>query len=282
MSYSRPTFPEDHYTRIPNAWIRDGNLRPNAKAILFTIMSHDADYKLSVAQVMRETGLGRDAISAATDHMLERGYLMAVTQRIGERGRFGENHYIVTDCTGIPNPQDSTANPEVSGRNVRIAPQRSNTATVPDRSGAIPPLRRTTTTEEQLDPEEQLPLPQAEGARHLAAVETPAQRIAAAAQELTKEHYDASGGLAKFPAVLAIVKRALSATRDDGSPWYTVDDLRGALKLLRDAGRPVTLETVRAALTTPGAVSSRGYGPRQHVPYRDPDPSTPNAFTEGF
>lgn len=125
MSYRRPKFPEDHFLRLPNAWARDGNLRPNAKAMLMSILSHDPDWDLSTAQLMRETGLGRDAIQAATRHMLALGYLVEVEQtREDGTGRWGGNDYLVTDCVGIPAPPTGTANPHFSGLNVRIDPLR--------------------------------------------------------------------------------------------------------------------------------------------------------------
>jgi biotin operon repressor len=88
----------DHFTQVPNSWIRDGKTRPNGKAVLFVLLSHEAGYRLSIAQVARETGLGRDAVHTAITHLLDRGYLTKVRQPRQAQGRFAENDYELTDC----------------------------------------------------------------------------------------------------------------------------------------------------------------------------------------
>lgn len=277
MSFSRPRFPDDHFTRIPNAWIRDPRLTSNAFRILSVILSHDAHYKLSVAQVMRETGLGRDAIQAATKHMLELGYLLGVAQRVTEAGRFGENHYTLTDCTGLPQPGASPSDPELSGRNVRIGPLRSDPAAVPDRSGAIPPLRRTPTTEDQ-EPLEEHPAPDGSGARHLAAVaeDEAAKELERVVNALAAEHWEATGKVTPFPGVRSIIKVAITA----GHPEPQV---RAALAALRRQRRSLTRNALGLLLADPGkdrsAVTGANYGPL----YQNPDPKThPDAFSGSF
>lgn len=98
MALYRRHHPADHFTQIPNAWVRDGKTRPSGKAVLLILLSHDPGYRLPLAQVMRETGLGRDGVSAAITHLVDRGYLAEVRQTRATSGRFAENDYELTDC----------------------------------------------------------------------------------------------------------------------------------------------------------------------------------------
>lgn len=259
MALIRPALPQLAFTMIPNAWARDGNLRPNAKAVLMSLLSHAEGYRLTTAQIMRETGLGRDGVDAAVDHMLARGYLVSVQQRQGENGRFGENDYTVTDCTDRTPPIPS--DPPKRGRKVRNGPQRSETAPVlpgtgPAVDGYDPPI------EEQGEETTPAPTEQAGDGRHLRAVN--GSSLNQRANALTREHYDASHGMVPFAGVLQIVRRAL----DRGG--YDDDRVRKALGMLRDAGRPVTLQTLHAALESPETVAPRRYGPRAQIS-GDPD-----------
>lgn len=84
-----------------------------------------------------------------------------------------------------------------------------------------------------------------------------AETINQTAQRLTRIYYDRMHGMAKFPAVLSIVKRALNSGR------YTPDDIGAALERLADDGRSVTVDALRYELD--------GF-PAQK---RDPRPSAP-------
>lgn len=247
MSYRRPRFPEDHFLRLPNAWARDGNLRPNAKAILMSILSHDPDYALSVAQLMRETGLGRDAIQAATRHMLDRGYLTEVQQsRHDGTGRWGGNDYLVTDCVGVPAPPTVTADPDISASNVRIDPLRADPGTV-EPGTASPARKKTPTTEDQRIP-----------SGSAAAPEEPT--IGQRAQVLATEHYEGVGKVVSYLGIRSIVAAALSAGHGD-------EQIRSALTHLRRTNRTLTKNALGLLLASPETVRSNGYGSRA---LRDP------------
>jgi hypothetical protein len=259
------------FTQVRNAWLRDRRISWKAKGLLAYFRSHTGGYRLSHAQMVREATDGKDSVTTALRELEAAGYLTRVLNRSG--GRFAEDDYRLTDpfdLSGqlIPGRETRPSHAE-DGRKIRQG-GKSASADSPD--------RQTRPVEEQ---GENTPVPTGQGARHLTPVQTAQQQIIAVAQELTREHYDASGGLAKYPAVLSIVKRALSATDDSGAARWNADAVRGALTALRDSGRPVTLETLRAALTTPQGVRRGGYGAPQ--PYRNPDPRTqPDAFSGGF
>jgi hypothetical protein len=75
--------------------------------------------------------------------------------------------------------------------------------------------------------------------------------------------------MAPFMGVVKVVERALTVPGDDGHPRYTDERVTEALAVLRATGRPVTLQTLHAALETPQTVGAR----RGSTPYRDPDPA---------
>jgi hypothetical protein len=264
VSYSRPRFPDDHFTRIPNAWIRDGNLRPNAKAILFTIMSHDADYKLTTAQIMRETGLGRDAVNAARDHMLERGYLTEVTQTTGERGRFAENHYVVTHCQGIPTPpvgQSALFEPESADRTATVLPV--NGPPVTGQPGPIEEQGEKNTPKKTKN----TPPPAEEGGPMLRDISGEHDEVLRRAQVLAAEHYEATGklgGTRQFQAIRARIIECLEA----GHP---PEQVRPVLAHLRQRGQPLTRARLGSLLADPRLMAAP---PGRHAPYRNPPPGS--------
>lgn len=265
----RPPLPQLAFTMIPNVWVRDPNLDPNAFRILSVILSHSEGYRLGTAQIMRETGLGRDGVDAALDRMLARGYLVSVEQRQGERGRFAENDYTVTSCTDRVPP--IPADPPKRGRKVRNGPQRSETAPVlpgtgPAVDGGDPPI------EDQ--GEKNTPAPTEQGApsdgRHLRAVDDGRQQLA---QSLASEHYEATGklgGSRSFLALRAIVARALEVGHAEPA-------VRAALAHLRQRGRPVTNATLGPLLADPRTMNANG---RPSGAYRDP--TDPDAYRGAF
>jgi hypothetical protein len=253
----RPEFGDDRFTRVPNAWLRDPGCPPGPKAYLSYLLSHAAGYRCSTAQAARDMGVGRDTVSGWNRKLIERGYFLAVEQGRTD-GRFGENDYTITSCTDrvptVPaNPAqltlDDAGKPAVSGKPRTVEPGTENPN---DRS-----------TGEKITPP-----PNGGGAdgeeRHLRAVEGPS--VNQRANVLTREHYDATRGMTPFAGVLQIVRRAL----DGGG--YEDAAVRKALALLRETGKPVTLQTLHAALETPDSVTGRRYGRPPAGPYRDPAP----------
>lgn len=272
VKVTRP--PTVRFVQVRNEWARDRRIGLKEKGLLTYLHSHADGYELSLAQIIRDSTDGKDAVRTGLARLEEAGYLTQVRQR-GDGGRWGEVDYVLADpfdAAGKLLPQEVRETLPLSVEDERIIRQSGLSA--PD-----DPRRETRPIEEQ--GEKTTPVPTGQGGRHLSPVQTPAQRIAEDAQALTKEHYDASGGLARYPAVLSIVKRALSATDDSGASRWNADAVRGALTLLRESGRPVTLETLRAALTTPQGVRRGGYG--APAPYQNPDPARqPDAFSGSF
>lgn len=87
--------PDDHFTIIPNATLRDQRLSYNARGVLMELLSHvdgwetNADALSQLARKYRgeRSGEGRRALRAAFTELEELGYLVRRKER-RERGRF--------------------------------------------------------------------------------------------------------------------------------------------------------------------------------------------------
>jgi hypothetical protein len=127
----RPSFPEDHFTRVPNAWLRDPELPAACKGYLSYLLSHAAGYACSTSQAARDMGANRSTVTAWNAKLVERGYFVAVEQTRDD-GRFGANDYTITSCTSArpPLPENpalfprETAQSTVSGKPRTVEPSR--------------------------------------------------------------------------------------------------------------------------------------------------------------
>jgi hypothetical protein len=80
--------PSDHFTNVPNAWLRSPELTAMEKLVGAYIKSHRPDYPLTFEQMVSEFAEGRDAIRAALRGLEAKGHLRRA-QRRGMTGRFG-------------------------------------------------------------------------------------------------------------------------------------------------------------------------------------------------
>lgn len=263
MAVIRTPLPHSSFTMLRNCWLRDARTSYKAKGLLGYLMSHADGYRVSQAQIVRESSDGRDAVVSGLRELEAAGYLTRQPRRT-ETGRFGEDDYALADPFDqagkliAPTPRETRTVTPLNGRETRHSGK-------PD---AADPMRQTLPIEEHL--EQTNPAPNGAGATDPTPPPPPAEpTLAEQARLIAGEHHDAVGGLAPFMGVVKIVTRALGVLGDDGAPRYTPDRVRDALRVLREAGRPVTLQTVHAALETPQAVGAR----RPTGPYRDPAPA---------
>jgi hypothetical protein len=260
----RPALPEDHFTRVPNAWLRDPHLDPAPKAYLAYLLTHAAGYRCSTSQAARDMGVNRSTVSAWNSKLVERGYFLTVEQSRGGAGRFAENDYTVTPCTAsVPRvPENPSLFPRESAQSTDTVDPCTVEPTRSDRA------RSTQRIEEQ--GEKNTPDPSDQGTtseRHLVSVDGNGL-----AQQLASEHYEATGklgGSRGFLAVRGIVAGALTA-------GHAEQQIRAALAHLRTRGRPVTNSTLGPLLADPRTVSASRYG----APYRDP--TDPDAYSGAF
>lgn len=262
MAILRPEFPEDQFTRLRNCWLRDPRLSLKGKGLLGYLMSHQAGYRCSQAQMTRESADGRDSVVTGIRELEGAGYLRKIASR-SSGGRFAEDDYELTD------PFDA------AGKLLPVEPAQGtlNFGGNPDRSGfsvSGDPQRETRALEEQREkraPTEPpgLRVVAEPGAEEPPAEDTPTRR----AQALTKDHYDAANGMVNYRAVFGIVRKAIER--------YPDDRVAAGLEFLRSSGRPVTLQTLHAAIESPAAVRPGGYRPA--APYRDRPASD---YEQGF
>jgi hypothetical protein len=93
----------DHFTAVPNAWLRDPSLSYKAKGLIAAIVSHRPGYQLSTAQLIREGTDGKDSVHAGLRELEAAGYLHRRQDR-GPAGRLAETVYEVVDRTLDPPP----------------------------------------------------------------------------------------------------------------------------------------------------------------------------------
>ena len=99
---------DDHFTQIPNDWLRDRRISLGAKGLLAQLLSHAPGWRISQESLGRDNGIGRDAIRTLINELLEAGYLMRSEERErGEKGYLGGYTYTTQDPTQDNPTQDN-------------------------------------------------------------------------------------------------------------------------------------------------------------------------------
>lgn len=99
---------DDHFTQIPNDWLRDKNISLGAKGLLAQLLSHAPGWRISQESLARDNGIGRDAIRTLINELLEAGYLMRSEDRERtEKGYLGGYTYTTQDPTQDNPTQDN-------------------------------------------------------------------------------------------------------------------------------------------------------------------------------
>jgi len=97
---------ESQFTQIHNAWIRDPNISYKAKGLLTYLLSHEVGYTITIGQIIRESGDGKQAVRSALEELIKAGYLE--TQRTtDERGYNAGLAYFIKDPS-IPKSDNPT------------------------------------------------------------------------------------------------------------------------------------------------------------------------------
>jgi biotin operon repressor len=94
---------DDHFTQIPNDWLRDSRISLGAKGLLAQLLSHAPGWRISQENLAFANGVGRDAIRTLINELLEAGYLMrSEDQERNEKGYLGGYTYTTQDPSGEP------------------------------------------------------------------------------------------------------------------------------------------------------------------------------------
>ena len=91
---------DDHFTQIPNSWIRDHSLSLKARGLLGLILSNSTEFKLSIRGLASVAKEGRDAIRSAVKELESAGYLT----RTEELDHTGEPFWQTCDPRRLENP----------------------------------------------------------------------------------------------------------------------------------------------------------------------------------
>jgi hypothetical protein len=248
--------PHVAFTQIRNVWLRDRRISLKAKGLLGYLASHAEGYRLSQAQIVRESTDGRDSVVTGQAELERAGYLIRNRERNRAGGRYSEDEFTLVDPfdqagnLATPEPRETQLPYEDEPRETR---QRG-------KSEQENPNRRIRPIEEQ---GEKTPTPTGLGATGLRVVEDH-ERAMTAAQQIAAEHYEAMGKLGGNRAFLA-ARGIIAAALEAG---HTPEQIRPALESLRRRGRPVTNSTLGPLLADPRlAAAPSGNG---HRPYTDP------------
>jgi hypothetical protein len=126
---------DDHYTQIPNSWVRDGRLSFKARGLLVLIMSHKSGWRISVASIAAENKEGKDSIRKAIAELEVHGYLKR-DQAHGGDGRFGEAIWVTCDpIADLPlaeNPTTDNPTPKnTSTKEEQVKETKSRASRIP-------------------------------------------------------------------------------------------------------------------------------------------------------
>lgn len=94
---------DDHFTQIPNEWLRDSRLSLKSIGLIAQIMSHTPGWNMSIRSLARANGTGIDTIKSAVLELEHCGYLKrGERQKQNEDGTFAD--YDWTTCDPFQNP----------------------------------------------------------------------------------------------------------------------------------------------------------------------------------
>lgn len=89
---------DDHYTQIPNAWVRDTRLSLKAIGLLAQLMSHTPGWSMSIRSLAKANGTGFDTIKSAVEELEKAGYLIrSDNQKRTENGTFADYDWTTVD-----------------------------------------------------------------------------------------------------------------------------------------------------------------------------------------
>ena len=112
---------DDHFTQIPNDWLRDKTISLGAKGLLAQLLSHAPGWRISQESLARDNGVGRDAIRTLINELLEAGYLARSEARErNEKGYLGGYTYTTAEPTQDNPTQDNPLHKKTITKNKEI------------------------------------------------------------------------------------------------------------------------------------------------------------------
>lgn len=90
---------DSNFTMVPNALIRDDELPAAAKMLLIYLLSHKIGYQILDPQIVREIGMGREALRTARKHLEAEGFISLERVRNDDKS-LGAYRYELQDPRG--------------------------------------------------------------------------------------------------------------------------------------------------------------------------------------
>lgn len=89
---------DDHYTQIPNDWVRDVRLSLKARGLLVLLMSHTPGWNMSIRSLAKANGTGVDTVKSAVIELEKHGYLMRSQEQMRQKdGSFADFEWTTSD-----------------------------------------------------------------------------------------------------------------------------------------------------------------------------------------
>jgi hypothetical protein len=93
---------DDHYTQIPNAFLRDESISLEARGLLAQILSHRPGWSLSIKSIAYQNRCGRDKVKRILDELIAAGYVeRSDKQRHDENGHLAGYDYTTKTPEGV-------------------------------------------------------------------------------------------------------------------------------------------------------------------------------------
>ena len=106
---------ENQFTQIHNAWVRDPKITYKAKGLLTYLLSHEVGYTITIGQIIRESGDGKQSVRSALEELIKAGYLE--TKRTTDaRGYNAGLAYFIKDPTNPKSENPTLDNPTLDNQ----------------------------------------------------------------------------------------------------------------------------------------------------------------------
>lgn len=115
---------ENHFTQIPNQWLRDNRIGFRAKGVLAYLLSHKSGWRTSLSHLAEVGNDGRDSIRSAVLELEKFGYI--IRRRLRDKGQLAGAEWELCDpfddspITENPTQENPTQeNPTVKNTNIK-------------------------------------------------------------------------------------------------------------------------------------------------------------------
>jgi DNA-binding Lrp family transcriptional regulator len=95
---------DDHYTQIPNDWVRDSDISLKSIGLLAQIMSHTPGWNMSIRSLAKANKCSADAVRTAVKELEDKGYLVRSEQKHDQGGRFADFDFTTKDPKVLGKP----------------------------------------------------------------------------------------------------------------------------------------------------------------------------------